>query len=35
LYDNFEQEESPIESINSEKLDITKIDELVNSEDYM
>lgn len=35
LYENFEWEESPIESVNNEKLDTDKIYELVSSEDYM
>lgn len=35
LYENFEWEESIIESVNNEKLDTDKIYELVSSEDYM
>lgn len=35
LYDNFLEEETPIESMNNEKLDTAKIDELVDLEDYM
>jgi hypothetical protein len=36
LYGNFVQDdESPIESINNEKLDIDRINKLVEEEDYM
>jgi len=35
LYENFVEEETPIESMNNEKLDTAKIDELVDLEDYM
>ena len=35
LYDNFVDDESPIESLSGWKLDTAKIDELVKNEDYM